>query len=846
MPNQIYSLSPSATPVMSSFVENVEKLRSISISPSHIIDIYVESQKYAQGISSLSNPMRFIESRESKSSFSDVRFRQLERVYKEVVRSWSKLKPSEFVQQYETYVEQRPNNSGIENGIVSQIFFRFTSSDNRTLVVDPSPSFIVQQQRYNKSLKYTFTDDRYCEIYSHGTKKSDVAYLGHLDVSAYDRILFFARNSTPDQIQQVLENLRPALVKQTSTNIYILMPSVYLEKRKTAGTLWNYLTENYTIFKIVLMDQRAVREKRKKQCMIVLQNTPAKNCREILIQKTRLVDKNTIESLEFRRIPYASFADRDRTLSEMYNSDFTDYSQPSRRNKPTEYKYSSEISIWISLARKNGKFRPYYSLYDYPTADQKRKNTLFRGTALQTRIPGKWYSTKDEAIASAEIILQRKELADKVCAATTRQYLQNGQPVSLKTLLLLCLDQMATQKGFNAEICEAVFSQPNSAASPLCSLVPGVATEGEIMAYISEFIRDNSLSDTKSDSLLKQIELLYDYAIIARFCSHNPIRRLRNDRHRSNKQTASLRKAMVKRAFSAEEEAHFLSLLINDNQNPEKALATLVRYYTGLPLNQLCALTRGDYIVDPNLNLSMLAITKEFPYRTLTAVPLPKSKCRLIPLVHPVVDRIYAKFQSQGGRSLNSPLFEKDSNSKEPLTPRQLREYYNRIADQLEIPEIKLSVDVEHDAHATTDISDYSGDFLRSNFAFHARYDTQLEEESVNYLVGRKLQTTEGQYYCDYSVSLMQLQMRIGLDQWAARYFAPAPICGITPILSRQNVIEYSIESANRHTKARLELKIDPSDHDATTNIILGFYARYGGSVSFSFFPDEQEENDGQ
>ena len=97
MPNQIYSLNPSTIIVTSSFEENVKKLESVCIPSKHIIDIYIESQKYAQNIRDMTNPMRFIEARESEGEFSDIRFRQLERAYNDVVRSWSKLKPLSFI-----------------------------------------------------------------------------------------------------------------------------------------------------------------------------------------------------------------------------------------------------------------------------------------------------------------------------------------------------------------------------------------------------------------------------------------------------------------------------------------------------------------------------------------------------------------------------------------------------------------------------------------------------------------------------------------------------------------------------------------------------------------------------
>lgn len=599
MPNQIYSLNPSTIIVTSSFEENVKKLEPVCIPPKHIIDIYIESQKYAQNIRDMTNPMRFIEARESEDEFSDIRFRQLERAYNDVVRSWSKLKPLSFIQQYEAYVAKRPNNTGIENGIASEIFFRFTSKQNKTLIIDPTLSFIKQQQQYGNQLIYTYSDDRYCQMCQYTKEKDNIKDISCMDEQSFDRVLYFARDSTPDEIQQVLENIKSALVEKASTGMYILMPTAYLEKRHSEGELWDYLTENYTIFKIVLMPQSAVKAKRKKQCLLILQNKPAKNCREILVQKTKPVDEDKIEVLEFRRIPFTSFTDRDRTLSEMYNTDYTDYSEPNRRKKPVEYQFTKEITIWVSITQRDEKYRPYYSLYDYPNSDQMRKNTLLRGKPIKTHIPGKWYASKEEAL------------------------------------------------------------------------------------------------------------------------------------------------------------------------------------------------------------------------------PLPKEKQRLVPVVRPVAEMMSKMFSTQGRKSPKAPLFAKPGKETEPLTPRQLRDYYNSIADQLGIPEIKLSVDVENSSQATTDISDYQGDFLRCNFDFHARYDTKLETESINYLMGRKLETTEGQYYCDYRAKLMQLLMRAQLDQWAARYFAPPPVSGVTRILPQKETLSHAIAPSNQPVRTRIELDIDPSGGGNMDSILL-------------------------
>ena len=842
MPNLIYSLNPSKISVTNSFAEKVEKLKSLGIPASNIIDIYIESQKYAKDIPSLTNPMRFIEARESETEFSDIRFRQLERAYNDVIRSWSQLKPLSFIQQYEAYVAKSPNNTGIENGIVSQIFFRFTTMENNTLIVDPSPSFIVQQKKYHYQLTYTYFDDRYYEMCRYSEEKDSIKDFRHLGKQSFDRVLYFARDSTPEEIQHVLENIKSALMEQISTGIYILMPTMYLEKRHTKGELWSYLTENYTVFKIVLMPQSVVKAKTTKQCLLILQNLSTTKCKEILVQKTKMA-KDKIEALEFRRVPYASFTYRDRTLSEMYNTDHVDYSKPKRRQKPVEYKFTNEISIWVSITQKDGKYRPYYSLYDYPTADQARKNTLPRGKPIKTHIPGKWYDTKDEAFASAEYVLQDKELAKQVRKAVIKQYLDENKPVSLKTLLFIHLEQISGVKGFSDDLCNSVFFRPNSAADPVCGLIPNNDEINNLIEVLSAYIKDNAFSKTKADLFMKQMVILLDYAVIEQYYAHNPARKMLNSQGNISKQTAKLRKEMVGRSFDSEQEAKFLRLLINDDLNPEKALATLVRYYTGLSLNQLCALTRGDCIVDQELNLMMIAITKEFQYSTLNAKPLPKEKRRLIPVVRPVADKVVNAMKSQYTQSKSAPLFAKPGNNKEPLTPRQLRDYYNGIIEKLGIPEIKLSVNVENSSQAFTDISDYRGDFLRCNYDFHARHDTKLETEAINYIMGRKLETTEGQYYCDYSVKLMQQLLRVQLDQWAARYFSPNPVCGMTRVQPQNNMITYNAAPSNQHTRTRIELDIDPSSGGDERSILLQIFARYGAMLSVHFYLEEQEDS---
>ena len=83
--------------------------------------------------------------------------------------------------------------------------------------------------------------------------------------------------------------------------------------------------------------------------------------------------------------------------------------------------------------------------------------------------------------------MQDKELAKIVRKAVIKQYLDEDKPVSLKTLLFVRLEQISGVKGFNEELCHSVFFRPNSAASPVCGLIPKIDEINELMEVLSAY-----------------------------------------------------------------------------------------------------------------------------------------------------------------------------------------------------------------------------------------------------------------------------------------------------------------------------------------------------------------------
>ena len=113
-----------------------------------------------------------------------------------------------------------------------------------------------------------------------------------------------------------------------------------------------------------------------------------------------------------------------------------------------------------------------------------------------------------------------------------------------------------------------------------------------------------------------------------------------------------------------------MDYLLSDKAHPVLAQMLITKYYTRLPNSILCALTWGDYLYDSELDLSQLAVTKQFPFRSLEPKEITlEDRKRLIPLVTPVARMIQMRIANGECKSLKHPLFSLPGTRNKPITP---------------------------------------------------------------------------------------------------------------------------------------------------------------------------------
>ena len=832
-----FTYSPVAAKVTNKVADNIINLQNHGIDSGMILDIYAESQRMTKNIKTIVNPYQYTSSfLGSRKGDSNIRFRDLEKAYITAVEAWNKIEPNDFLQQYDAYIYQCQNNSGIEKGFVVEQFLQFSKSNERLLVVDPPPAAIEVLRNQKSEVIFTFTDDRICNAHRSNKGKYKVEPICCLSKIRFNRVLIYAGICTQEDIETTIELVRPLLITEKETFLYVLLKTSYLEKRKSKPELWNYINETFTVQKISLIDQKTINIGPKKQCLLILQNYVSKPL-EILVQKTRLVDDDTFATLEFRRIPFDSFANRDRTLSEMYNTDYVDYSKPVHREKPVAYEFSEEIKIWVSFSTdEEGKYRPYYSVYDYPTVEQLRKNTLQRGSAIQTRIPGKWYKTKEEALASAEdVLLMDVSLGNQFRKVINREF--SDKPITMKTFVFLHWEALKKSKKFDEIKMYKVFFQPHSSKKTICGILIG-DHDDTVKMVLDNYLAELNISKTAIDDFLEQIQLIYDYAVIDKRSLSNPVRVTIRERYETDKIFKEMRNALVNRSLAKAAEIRFVDYVIHDAENRELANMTLTKYFTHLSNSALCALTWKDYHYNKDIVLGQLSVTKCLPDRSQTIKEIEPEKRRFIPLVTILTEMFERRIANDERKSNNQPLFTQRNNSRKAITSRQLRAYINSVLEYLDLPEYSIPIFEEDKPTRMNDINRYQGDFLRSNFEYHAYYDALMEADEIAFIAGRDQETTESIYYCDYNNIFLQLIMRVKLDRWVAsllhseerREFCHVDLNGNTP---------FQIESKPSNELNELCIEIDIADTIENEEILLSIKSKYGGSVCIEYFEED-------
>ena len=264
----------------------------------------------------------------------------------------------------------------------------------------------------------------------------------------------------------------------------------------------------------------------------------------------------------------------------------------------------------------------------------------------------------------------------------------------------------------------------------------------------------------------------------------------------------------------------------------------LTKYFTHLPNSVLCALTWKDYLYDKDIILGQLSITKFLPFRSQTVKDIEPEKRRFVPLVSIVTEMFECRLANGERKSNNQPLFTQRNNCRKAITSRQLGDYINSVLKKLDLPEYAIPIFEEEKATTVNDIDAYKGDFLWSNFEYHAFYDALMEPDEIAFIAGRNQETTESKYYCDYNNIFVQLILRVKLDRWVAGLLHSETRREIhhAEINDKNTII---IESTPSNEFNELCIEFDVLEIIEKEEMLVAIISKFGGSISIEYFEED-------
>ena len=337
---------------------------------------------------------------------------------------------------------------------------------------------------------------------------------------------------------------------------------------------------------------------------------------------------------------------------------------------------------------------------------------------------------------------------------------------------------------------------------------------------------------------MEQMQLVFDFTVIDKRCSINPVRKIIRERQETDKIDKSMRNALVNRSLAKAAEIQFVDYVLHDDNNRELANMTLTKYFTHLPNSILCALTWKDYHYDKDIVLGQLSITKCLPYRSQVIKEIEPERRRYIPLVSIVTEMFESRIAYGEQKSNNQPLFTQHNCSRKAITSRQLRNYINSVLVKLDLPDYVIPIFEEDTPTRGNDINNYHGDFLWSNFEYHAYYDALMDPDEIAFIAGRDQETTESKYYCDYNNIFLQLIMRVKLDRWVASVLLLEDRREFCHVELNDNTT-FLIESKRSNELKELCIELDIPETIENEEIFLLIKSKFGGSVSIEYFEED-------
>ena len=427
-----------------------------------------------------------------------------------------------------------------------------------------------------------------------------------------------------------------------------------------------------------------------------------------------------------------------------------------KRKAPLRFQFSPEISVYCNVSNSSdtdGLMRctAYVESIDAHgrttgkklTESEKSKGTIKADDVENWALSDYLFSTKTVRSNGRQhqTVSIREIIADNYSPM-----LEHG-PISLLTFWFLHpeLEDQFTSRSYEAI---SALAQGALGFSRLDLITDGA---------ICEQLYDSVKSKTELYQRLNDLSRFFDFAIENGHMAVNPLNDMLRGNKRFDKYYLKMREGLTKKSFNRSEVAEVYRHCLNALNNGSRIhLGLLIRLFTGIDANSVCALTWADYLYDEDYGVHFLSLFRELTNDGKSEKEYPHDyEQRLVPcsrllegilsdrLAH--LKRKYPDFAAEDSYIVCSS----DAKSNAPVSPILLQQTCRELIVKLDIQDLIIDVPDFLGGSRETNLSRYQGDIFRSNLEYWLN-DLKVARDDINYILGRQRELTHNHYYCDF------------------------------------------------------------------------------------------------
>ena len=679
------------------------------------------------------------------------------------------------------------NDSAFELSMVVPEFFEMSKNCKKSMIVNPSPDMILLYESYrNEAGNYYVVKDKYiAALYTHEFRNAHFMTFEDIETCPMMECMLIVNRDYLCSQTDVLFSW----VSKCSGEIMAFIPNSYLENNDSWKDM--LLRSGHYISEILMVDSRTFNSRpRNKSIIKIVKHMGQQNECYLYGSNYEPQTQYLTSYIDGKKVSFNEILSGEYTIKKLHKGIKHKQEQVQVYSSEKKwYKFSREIDfLYKDYNDKKDRKRIVIS---YNSISEIGKDYIKRGKRIGPYIERRGKTINDVFIRINESIIN-SELCNYVRGDILRHFTGRFDGhISLKTLWVLCLNNLRMRKQYNEDILLELLESNEGISDYDIYLYSPKQLSEMISSRLEVSIENVPLK------YYEQLNLIFETAIALKYTNYNPVEPIISKASkRATTRQQEVRDALVHKMLLTDEEAKVFKYATGESASSEKGcrcvfeskyLLILIRLFTGMALREACALTWNDYKKINNSEEYHISVTKFVDDKGKVISHMDNedlSKYRWIPVAQPlkILLNLRKKFLNDSGmddRELdNMPIVMNKEALLKSSTPKSMmmRTYDARNICKKALDELNLENDIiilpDEFNEITTDLYKYNGDIFVSNFWKKLNHICGFQNGEIDYILGRKSKVTFWKHYCDLTHDISQSIMAVKMNRWVSRYTA--------------------------------------------------------------------------